>query len=109
MEVAPYKVGIVIINVNDKETYKYASNLYKKLEQIGIDTILDDRKETVGIKFNDMDLMGIPIRITIGRKLEEGMVEFKLRDEEQSHDIDRDVIIKTILDTINSKSKKPYN
>lgn len=109
MEVAPYKVGIVIINVNDKETYKYASNLYKKLEQIGIDTILDDRKETVGIKFNDMDLMGIPIRITIGRKLEEGMVEFKLRDEEQSHDIDRDVIIKTILDTINSKSKNPYN
>lgn len=109
MEVTPYKVGIVIINVNDKETYKYASNLYKKLEQIGIDTILDDRKETVGIKFNDMDLMGIPIRITIGRKLEEGMVEFKLRDKEQSHDIDRDVIIKTILDTINSKSKKPYN
>ena len=110
MEVAPYKVGIVIINVNDKETYKYASNLYKKLEQIGIDTILDDRKETVGIKFNDMDLMGIPIRITIGRKLEEGMVEFKLRDEEQSHDIDRDIIIKTILETIASKSKiKTYN
>lgn len=110
MEVAPYKVGIVIINVNDKETYKYASNLYKKLEQIGIDTILDDRKETVGIKFNDMDLMGIPIRITIGRKLEEGMVEFKLRDEEQSHDIDRDIIIKTILETIDSKSKvKTYN
>ena len=72
--------------------------------------ILDDRKETVGIKFNDMDLMGIPIRITIGRKLEEGMVEFKLRDEEQSHDIDRDIIIKTILETIDSKSKiKTYN
>lgn len=103
MEVAPYKVGIVIINVNDKETYKYASNLYKKLEQLGIDTILDDRKETVGIKFNDMDLMGIPIRITIGRKLEEGYIEFKLRDEKESHDIDRDIIIKTILDTINKK------
>ena len=77
--------------------------LYERLCSNGIDTILDDRKETIGIKFNDMDLMGIPIRITIGRKLEEGYVEFKLRDETESHDIDRDVIIKTILDTINKR------
>lgn len=105
MAVSPYKVGIVIINVNDKQTYKYASNLYKKLEQLGIDTILDDRKETVGIKFNDMDLMGIPIRITIGRKLEEGYVEFKLRDEKESHDINREDIINKIVSTIELKTK----
>lgn len=106
MEVAPYKVAIVIINVNDKETYKYASNLYKKLQELDIDTILDDRKETVGIKFNDIDLIGIPIRITIGRKLEENKVEFKLRDEKESHDIDRDTVINTIIDTINKRRKE---
>ena len=103
MEVSPYKVCIVIINVNDRDTYNYATRLYDKLNNIGIDTLLDDRKETVGIKFNDMDLIGIPIRITIGRKLEEGYVEFKLRSEEESKDIRTDEIIEKIKDEINKK------
>lgn len=103
MEVSPYKVAIVIINVNDRETYKYANKLYEKLQNLKIDTILDDRKETVGVKFNDIDLMGIPIRITIGRRLEEGYVEFKLRNEDTSHDIESTLIIDKIISEINKK------
>lgn len=96
MLVAPYKVAIVVINVNDKESYKYSKMLYERLTQNGIDTILDDRKETVGIKFNDMDLFGIPIRITVGKKLEEGFVEIKLRNEIKSNDIKIENVLKTI-------------
>lgn len=96
MLVAPYKVAIVVINVNDKESYKYSKMLYERLTQNGIDTILDDRKETVGIKFNDMDLFGIPIRITVGKKLEEGFVEIKLRTEIKSNDIKIENVLKTI-------------
>ena len=101
--VAPYKVAIVVINVNDRETHRYAKSLYEKLNKLGVDTILDDRKDTVGVKFNDIDLMGIPIRITIGRKLIDGFVEFKLRDEEISTDVDSDTIIRRVLEIVDKK------
>ena len=103
MLVAPYKVAIVVINVNDKESYKYSKMLYERLTQNGIDTILDDRKETVGTKFNDMDLFGIPIRITVGKKLEEGFVEMKLRSEEMSNDIKIENVLKTIEKMLETK------
>lgn len=103
MLVAPYKVAIVVINVNDKESYKYSKMLYERLTQNGIETILDDRKETVGVKFNDMDLFGIPIRITVGKKLEEGFVEMKLRSEERSNDIKIENVLKTIEKAIEIK------
>ena len=96
MSVAPYKVAIVIVNVNDQETYKYALNLYNKLNTLGIDTILDDRKESVGVKFNDMDLLGIPIRVTVGSKYESGFVEFKLRNEANTKFIKVDNLIEKI-------------
>lgn len=100
MAVAPFKVAIVIANVNDKETFKYANNLYTKLNRIGIDTILDDRKETIGIKFNDIDLIGIPIRVTVGYKLNENKVELKIRNEEDVIDIDTSKIIDEIIKKI---------
>ena len=96
MSVAPYKVAIVIVNVNDQETYKYALNLYNKLNTLGIDTILDDIKESVGVKFNDMDLLGIPIRVTVGSKYESGFVEFKLRNEANTKFIKVDNLIEKI-------------
>ena len=70
--------------------------LYERLLQNGIDTILDDRKESVGTKFNDMDLIGIPIRITVGKKLSDDYVELKLRNESKSKDIKTGEVIKTI-------------
>jgi len=79
MNVAPYKVAIVVINIKDKKQKEFGENLYNNLNNLGIETLLDDRNERPGVKFNDMDLIGIPIRITIGKKIEQNTIEIKLR------------------------------
>ena len=102
INIAPYKVVIVVINVNDKDSYKYSKMLYERLCSNGIDTILDDRKESVGVKFNDMDLFGIPIRITVGKKLSDDYVELKLRSEEKSMDIKTGEVLKIVEKILNN-------
>ena len=84
MNIAPYKVAIVLISDKDEKQKKVANELYETLTKLGIDTILDDRKERAGVKFNDMDLIGIPIRITVGKKVEENKIEIKERKQEES-------------------------
>jgi prolyl-tRNA synthetase len=79
MMVAPYQVAIVVVDTNDELQMKVANDLYTQLTDLKIDTILDDRDERIGVKFNDMDLIGIPIRITIGKIVKEEKIEFKLR------------------------------
>ena len=77
----------------------------KLLKALGIDTILDDRKESIGVKFNDMDLVGIPIRVTVGKKVSEGIVELKLRTEEKEKEVKISKIveqIQKILEKINN-------
>lgn len=81
VNVAPYKVSIVVINNKDEKQNKVGEDLYKALNELGIDTLIDDRDERPGVKFNDMDLIGIPIRITVGKKVNEDKVEIKLRKE----------------------------
>lgn len=103
IKVAPYKVCIILINPNEKAHSKYANDLYKKLNEINIDTILDDRKVSLGIKLNDMDLIGIPIRITIGYEFINGIVELKLRNEKESINIYKDKVIKEIINIINKE------
>lgn len=88
MNIAPYKVEIVLINPKDEKQKEVAEQLYKQLNDLGIDTLLDDRNERPGVKFNDMDLIGIPVRITVGKKVEQNQVEIKKRTEEQSKDVD---------------------
>ena len=95
MNIAPFKVGIIIANVNDRDTFKYAKNLYEKFNSMGIDCLLDDRKETVGVKFNDLDLIGVPIRITVGQNYSGGEVELKLRNSFMTEFIDtKDIVNK---------------
>lgn len=93
MSIAPYKVAIVLIDPKNEEQSKVANDLYNTLNSVGIDAILDDRKERPGVKFNDMDLIGIPVRITVGKKVNEGKVELKERMEAESTDINVDNII----------------
>ena len=83
INVAPYKVGIVIINVKDETQVALANQIYDKLMSLGIEPIMDDRDERAGVKFNDMELIGIPIRITIGRDAVNDNVEFILRTEKE--------------------------
>ncbi len=86
-EIAPYKVGIVVINSKNEEELNIGYELYDKLNALGIEALIDDRDERAGIKFNDMDLIGLPIRIIIGSKINEGIVEYKNRNSNESYNL----------------------
>src|SRR4030067_1137005 len=80
-EIAPYKAVIVSINPKDKKVADTSENIHNLLVDAGIETLWDDRDLTAGVKFKDADLVGIPIRLTIGAKtLENGTVDIKLRN-----------------------------
>ena len=100
--VAPFKVAIALMNPKDEVASLTANKLYDELNNLGIDTLLDDRDERAGVKFNDLDLIGIPIRITVGKKINEGLVEFKLRCESESLDIKLDEIVNYVKEYIDA-------
>ena len=104
MTVAPFKVCIVPSNMKDEHIVETADKIYQTLTESNIDTIYDDRDERLGVKFNDIDLIGIPIRITVGKKLAENKVELKLRKEDTSKDVDIENIIDEIKNIIEKES-----
>lgn len=101
VNIAPYKVCIVIANSKDDTQSQIAESIYKSLTELNISTILDDRDERLGVKLNDMDLIGIPLRILVGNKVSENVVEFKLRNQNNSEDIKINDIIEKVKKTIN--------
>ncbi|XZL33592.1 proline--tRNA ligase [Clostridium perfringens] len=80
LEVAPYHVSVIPANVKNEEQSTKAEEIYNELRKMGVEALLDDRKERAGVKFKDSELMGIPMRITVGKMIGEGQVEFKLRN-----------------------------
>ncbi len=78
-DLAPYQVAIVIISMKDEQQVSIANKLHDELQAAGIEVILDDREERPGVKFKDMELIGIPYRITVGRGVKDGKVELKPR------------------------------
>ena len=101
MSIAPYKVAIVLIDRKNDMQRETAEKLYEKLNEMGIDTILDDRDERPGVKFNDMELIGIPLRITVGKKINEGEVELKLRTESEVNTVKVEDIISEVKKYVN--------
>lgn len=83
MTVAPYHVTVIPVNTGDSVQMELAEKIYSELMASGIEVMLDDRDERPGVKFKDADLIGIPVRITVGKKAGEGIVEFKLRKESE--------------------------
>lgn len=81
LSVAPYHVSVVPVNIKDEEQLRIAEEIYASLQKLGVQVLMDDRNERAGVKFKDSELMGIPMRITVGKKINEGSVEFKLRSE----------------------------
>ena len=100
ISIAPYKVAIVTINNKDEQQVKLSEQLYKELEQLGIEPLLDDREERPGVKFNDMDLIGIPIRISVGKKAGENIVEYKKRNETEVLELTPSEVIEKIKNEI---------
>ncbi len=84
---APYKVIVVPTKVNDEENMGLAEQIYTRLQDEGVEVLLDDRNERPGVKFKDADLIGIPLRITVGRRASEGIVEIKYRASGESAEV----------------------
>jgi len=88
ISIAPFEVIVTSVNQDDENVAKIAENIYQQLLDKGIDVLLDDRVLRGGVKFKDADLIGIPVRVTVGKKsVAEGNVEIKLRSESQSQKV----------------------
>ena len=79
-ELAPYEVAIVIVNMKDDVQVRIAEEIYHELQFRGIEVLLDNRDIRAGVKFKDMDLIGIPRRITVGKKAADAIIEYKDRN-----------------------------
>lgn len=101
MAVAPWQVVIVPVNDREQELVDCANRLYEDLSRAGIEVVLDDRQERAGVKFKDADLIGYPVRITIGAKaLSRGNVEVKLRRSGEMQEIAVDEVVAWLKDYI---------
>lgn len=91
--VAPFEVAVVVVSSKDDEQMRIGNELYEALKKEGIDVLLDDRKERPGVKFKDMELIGIPYRITVGRGIKDGNVEFRARTAAENSDVALDEVV----------------
>ena len=99
--IAPYEVVVVAVNAKAEEQLAYAEEIYEELRAAGVDVLLDDRKERAGVKFNDCDLIGYPVRIAIGPKtIESGVIEVKLRGTGELVNFARDTYLKGVRDML---------
>jgi len=76
---APYQAIVIPTNTSDEIINAVGEDIHLRLEKAGVEVLLDDRQERPGVKFKDADLIGIPLRVTVGRKAAEGIVEYKER------------------------------
>lgn len=93
VSVAPYHVIVVQIDKDNEKQTEVSEKLYRELGDRKIEVLFDDRDERPGVKFKDADLLGIPIRITVGKTAEQGKVEFKLRREETISELSQEEAI----------------
>ncbi len=99
--IAPYAVEIVPLNYKQDDIREAADELYATLTDAGIDTLLDDRPERAGVKLNDADLIGCPVRIAIGAKsLKEGKVELKARNSDDIALIGREDVVSSVSELL---------
>lgn len=99
--VAPFKIHIVAVNMKDEAQSSLAENLYDELKQT-YDVLLDDRQERPGVKFADSDLIGLPVRITVGKKASDGIVEVKVRQTGEMFEVHTSELIGKVTDILSS-------
>jgi prolyl-tRNA synthetase len=101
MAVAPYHGIVTIVNTSDPVQVGLAETIYQGLKSAGIEVLLDDRDERPGVKFKDADLIGIPVRVTVGKQAANGIVEFKHRNWEKSEDRTADQAVAELIALVN--------
>lgn len=94
--IAPYTIHVIPVNVKNKEQVTLASEAEALLEEAGYSVLVDDRKERAGVKFAESDLIGLPVRVTVGKKASEGIVEIKLRKTGETIEVQKSELVNTI-------------
>jgi len=103
ISIAPFEVLVTSVNQDDEQVARVAENIYKQLLEKSVDVLLDDRVLRAGVKFKDADLIGIPVRITVGKRgVADGNVEIKLRSESQSTKARIEETVEKTIDLVNS-------
>ncbi len=110
ISIAPFEVIITCVNQDDPDVAKPAENIYQKLHDCGIDVLLDDRDLRGGVKFKDADLIGIPVRVTVGKKsVADGNVEIKLRAEPKSQTVPIEKAADKVIEIVNTLKENLKN
>ncbi|MGP4068010.1 proline--tRNA ligase [Halobacillus sp. B29] len=91
--IAPYQVHLLSLNPKKEDQKELADALYNTLIEAGVEVLYDDRKERAGVKFADSDLFGIPLRITVGKRASEGVVEVKERMSSNQYDLEQEEVL----------------
>src|SRR6202035_5371721 len=102
--IAPFEIVVCPTNVKDETLLKTAVDIAARLETEGFDVLLDDRDERPGVKFKDADLVGIPYRITVGKKVTEGTVEVVLRSTREVRDVRISSIVEHFQGVLRAKA-----
>lgn len=101
-ELAPFDVHLIPINVKDEEALALTTQLETELVNAGYEVLTDDRKERAGVKFSDSDLIGLPIRVTVGKKAADGIVEVKIKATGDTIEVN----VENLLETLEILTKK---
>ena len=103
VSVAPYHAIVTLVKPKDEEQTKVAEEIYQSLLAAGVEAVIDDRDERPGVKFKDADLLGFPIRITVGKRAGEGIVEYKLRRDSEKIEISVAEAIENAIKLVNEE------
>ncbi|QZN93920.1 proline--tRNA ligase [Limosilactobacillus panis] len=94
--IAPFDVHVIPVNAKKEEQMKMANDIEDQLTKAGYEVLVDDRKERAGVKFADSDLIGIPLRVTIGKKAADGIVEVKIRKTGETIEVKQAELVNTV-------------
>ena len=100
ISIAPYHVVIVPVNIQDKLQMETAEKMYEELKKAGVEVVLDDRDERAGVKFKDADLIGFPYRVTVGKTITEGFVEYKTRETGEVETVKPEVAVEHLIEIV---------
>lgn len=100
MVIAPYHLIVSIVNVKNQEQLDLGNELYEKFKSLGVEVLLDDRNERAGVKFKDRDLIGIPLRITVGKLAGENIVEYSTRETMDKSEISVDQAVENVVNAL---------
>ena len=105
LAIAPYHAVVIPVNIKDEQQMMVAEDIYKTLNKHGVEAVLDDRDERAGVKFKDADLIGFPYRITVGKGISDGLVEFKSRESEELSNIKPEEACEIVVSAVHDIKK----